>query len=195
MLLFNKSIDNENQDFVKMLDKIRMFYLQNFGINYKNILQLLNDVITVSTDIYFINMLKKVSAQTIFVYNFEQKKRGMLSSIYQSSLNSSMTRIQISAVFWIEKKTYVSKIILILIIFTTSTFNGFWRGWKINLINSNFFKKIHKKISNCKKILKNRFEIFLWNFEISFDTQVILFNLAWLILIFFKNFTKKFQTF
>ena len=99
MLLFNKSIDNENQDFVKMLDKIRMFYLQNFGINYKNILQLLNDVITVSTDIYFINMLKKVSAQTIFVYNFEQKKRGMLSSIYQSSLNSSMTRIQISAVF------------------------------------------------------------------------------------------------
>ena len=40
---------------------------------------------------------------------------------------------------------------------------------------------------------KINLNFFLWNFKILFDTQVLLLNLAWLILFFSKNFTKNFK--
>ena len=63
------------------------------------------------------------------------------------------------------------------------------------MINSNFFQKFHKKISNFWRFWKINLKIFCEIFENNYWLQ-ICFDLTLLnILIFFKNFTKNFKKF
>jgi len=97
ILLFNQSIDETNENYVKLLDSIRIFYFQdNFDVAYKDILQLFNDCISTSSDLYFINMIKKVSAQPIFYYNFAHKNNnGTMSMFFRSTWKSIMAILAI----------------------------------------------------------------------------------------------------
>ena len=51
-------------------------------------LQLVNDVMTLCSNVYFINIIKKNSFQPIFAYNFDQKITGTMSTFYKSSWKS-----------------------------------------------------------------------------------------------------------
>ena len=81
-------------EYAKMLQNIRTFYFQNSKVRYKDIIQLFNEAKVLCSDVYFIQMVKKVSAQPIFVYNFEYKVSGTLANLfYKSTWTSVMTSL------------------------------------------------------------------------------------------------------
>ena len=94
ILLCNNSIDMPPDEYAKMLQNIRTFYFQNSKVRYKDIIQLFNEAKVLCSDIYFIHMVKKVSAQPIFVYNFEYKVSGTIANLfYKSTWTSVMTSL------------------------------------------------------------------------------------------------------
>ena len=81
-------------EYAKMLQNIRTFYFQNSKVRYKDIIQLFNEAKVLCSDIYFIHMVKKVSAQPIFVYNFEYKVSGTIANLfYKTTWTSVMTSL------------------------------------------------------------------------------------------------------
>ena len=87
-------MDMPPDEYAKMLQNIRTFYFQNSKVRYKDIVQLLNEAKVLCSDVYFIHMIKKVSAQPIFVYSFEYKVSGTIANLfYKSSWKSVMTSL------------------------------------------------------------------------------------------------------